>query len=211
MHIIGIIPARGGSVGIKDKNIFPLCGTPLIEYTTRAAMNSELDDWFVFTDKYRYYNTLAIPSPKKYFTGEPNIAVKYCKYCIEEYEKRYEKVDAFMLLQPTSPLRNYKDINRALELFKKSNRSSLYSGYNMRIKHSMILDNKENDVYFQRNGAIFITTRDVLFRLNVLWDDVVLFEMPKSRSIDIDNMDDMFICESLIKNGGLEHEFNNSK
>ena len=50
--MIGIIPARSDSKEIKDKNIYPLCGKPLIEYTIETAEKSLLDNWFVFTNKY---------------------------------------------------------------------------------------------------------------------------------------------------------------
>ena len=47
--ILGIIPARGNSEGIPDKNIYPVCGKPLIEYTIEAAKCSwGLDDYIVF-------------------------------------------------------------------------------------------------------------------------------------------------------------------
>jgi CMP-N-acetylneuraminic acid synthetase len=43
MKILGIIPARAGSKGIKNKNIYPLCGKPLIEWTLEACDKSSLD------------------------------------------------------------------------------------------------------------------------------------------------------------------------
>jgi len=74
----------------------------------------------------------------------------------------------------------------------------------MRIKTKDKLDSKNNPRHFQRNGAIFIASRE-LIEQGKLWDEnVIEFEMPFSRSIDIDTMEDMFIAESLIKNGGLK-------
>ena len=49
--ILAIIPARGGSKGIKNKNIIDLCGKPLISYTIESALNSKyIDDVIVSTD-----------------------------------------------------------------------------------------------------------------------------------------------------------------
>lgn len=51
MKIFGVIPARGGSKGIPRKNLCPLLGRPLIEYTIKAAQQSELlDDFWVSTE-----------------------------------------------------------------------------------------------------------------------------------------------------------------
>lgn len=200
MFILGIIPARGGSAGIKDKPIYPLCGKPMIEYTIDAAANSDLDDWLVFSDKYRNYRTLDIPSPPELNTGEHGIAIRFIRYVVSEYEKRHN-VDAVCLLQPTSPLRTAADINNALTLYRLQPKS-LYSGYYMRIKQKDKIDSKEVKPHFQRNGAIFIMSRELIEEGRLWSGDVIEFEMPKSRSIDIDNMDDMFMAESIIKNGG---------
>jgi CMP-N,N'-diacetyllegionaminic acid synthase len=51
MNIVGIIPARGGSKGVKNKNILDLCGKPVIGYAIEAALNaSSLDKVVVSTD-----------------------------------------------------------------------------------------------------------------------------------------------------------------
>ncbi|MBW2003013.1 MAG: acylneuraminate cytidylyltransferase family protein [Deltaproteobacteria bacterium] len=202
MFILGIIPARGDSRGIPNKNIYPLCGKPMIEYTIEAAEESMLDDWLVFTDKYFQYKNYGITEPKE-FAYSSSWKIEFSQYCVNEYEKKYNKVDAVMLLQPTSPLRTAEDINKAIAYFKKyqySGWNSLYSGYNMRIKHKEKLDSKENgDFHFQRNGAIFITKIDLLNK-GKLWDKVIEYQMPKSRSIDVDDMDDFYIVESILKN-----------
>ena len=55
MKILAIIPARSGSRGLKDKNIKPLCGTPLCAYTIKAAQASGVFDEIHFsTDSQKY-------------------------------------------------------------------------------------------------------------------------------------------------------------
>ena len=57
-RVLALIPARGGSKGIKDKNITPLCGKPLIAYSVLAAKNSRyIDDVVVTTDSERIAET----------------------------------------------------------------------------------------------------------------------------------------------------------
>jgi len=120
MFVLGLIPARGGSKGIKDKNIYPLCGKPLIEYTIEAAEKSELDDWFVFTDKYTQYRTYGIKRPANYSKGEYASILKWLRYAVEQYEKVKQSIDAVMILQPTSPLRSVDDIDNAIQLFMEA-------------------------------------------------------------------------------------------
>ena len=71
MKILGIIPARGGSKGIPNKNIYPINGVPLIIYTVKAALESNIDDVIVSTDSQKIinllksYNVKVIKRPKK--------------------------------------------------------------------------------------------------------------------------------------------------
>jgi len=206
--ILGIIPARGGSKGIKDKNIYPLCGKPMIEYTIQAAEKSMLDDWFVFTDKYTEYKTYGIIRPSKMSKGKKEDIFTWLPYAIEQYELMFDKcVDAIMLLQPTSPLRTVNDIDGAIECFNDNQlieSDSLYSGYLLRLKTKDKRFNKATDkAHFQRNGAIFITRRDLLNKGKLWSDNVIEYVMPSYRSVDVDDMDDVFIAGSILKNGGL--------
>jgi CMP-N-acetylneuraminic acid synthetase len=221
IKIIGIIPARSGSKGIKDKNIYSLCGKPLIDYTVHETWLSNIDDWCISTDIFNLqgYSSFQLKNvfsrPFELCADESPI-ISTIVYTIREYEyKNDSHVDVICLLQPTSPLRTREDINNAITLYKSYHSEtrdyfnlpipdSLYSGYYMRIKTKDKLDSKNNPRHFQRNGAIFIASRE-LIEQGKLWDEnVIEFEMPFSRSIDIDTMEDMFIAESLIKNGGLK-------
>jgi N-acylneuraminate cytidylyltransferase/CMP-N,N'-diacetyllegionaminic acid synthase len=108
--------------------------------------------------------------------------------------------DAYMILQPTSPLRLMEDIEDAIDRFMaEENPTSLYSGYYMGLKHKKkVYDKFQNELHFQRNGAIFLFTKELL-KQDKLWDEnVIEFEMPKSRSIDIDDMDDLEMAEAMI-------------
>ena len=206
--ILGIIPARAGSKGIPNKNTYPLLNKPLIEYTTEIMAQSNLEDGFIYTNDVwiqQKYKTWGIKRPEHLSENDtPMLPV------IQEALKQYEiwgrtKVDAVMILQPTSPLRTIGDINKAIKAFKESGSDSLYSGYYMGIKHKeKTYDKHQDKPHFQRNGAIFIASRELIDQGKLWSDNVIEFEMPKSRSIDIDDMDDMFIAESLIKNGVLK-------
>lgn len=203
MNILGIIPARAGSKGIKDKNIYPCAGKPLTEWTLDTVHDSLITNYIISTDsqkvalKYKHWNVLIRPDYLCMDDTPMSFAVRYAMY---QYEANNSKADAIILLQPTSPLRTVDDINDAYLKFLNSNTNSLYSGYYMGIKHkSKVYDKHTSEKHFQRNGAIFIAKRE-LVEQGKLWDETVIeYEMPLSRSIDIDDMDDMYIAEALLE------------
>lgn len=206
--ILGIIPARGESDKIKDKNIRLLNGTPLIEYTICHAMLSLLSDWFVFTEKYTNYKTLGIKRLTKFSQGEYNSVIHWLPYAISQYEQLKQcYVDVVCLLQPTSPLRTYVDIDRAINLFIMSGVHSLTSGSLMRIKVDNKVDGKGNKEHYQRNGAIFMFDKYQISTGKLFDKNTYKMVMPKSRSIDIDTLEDFFIAESLLKNNVFEKEY----
>ncbi len=196
MKILGIIPARKGSKGIKDKNLYPLCGIKMIDYTIFSAWYSNLDDVVVSTDYesgvIEFHNVITRPN---YLCTDEAKSIDVIKHIVEQMPD----YDAYMLLQPTSPLRERDDINNAIKMFIESGANSLYSGYLMHIKENKkIFLKKESKLHFQRNGAIFITKKELILEGKIWDDDVVEFIMPKSKSIDIDDMDDAKVAESII-------------
>ena len=211
--ILGVIPARGGSKGIKHKNLYPLCGEALIEYTIEAAQKSSLADFILTTDDIEiakhYYHCILRP-PELAQDDTPMLPV--IQHAVEQYGKL---VDAVMILQPTSPLRTTEDINTTIALFNKGNAECLVSVCNgVHPMKSYTLDGKpimEQIPYdkhlhgcYTRNGAIFIVSKKLLDSGRLFDDHPLLYVMPKTRSIDIDDYEDMEIAKALIKlQGGL--------
>jgi len=202
--IIGIIPCRAGSKRIPSKNMYPLNGTPLFEYTIKAALDSKLDDVVISSDSFNYVHKLCkfIVRPKE-LAKDDTPMIPVIQDVLETYEISFgKKVDVVCLLQPTSPLRTAEDINNAIDLFNKQDASSLVSGYYMGLKTNAPYD-KHAQKHFQRNGAIFLTKRELIDK-GMLWDEYAYkYEMPFSRSVDVDEMDDLKLAECLIKGGIL--------
>jgi CMP-N-acetylneuraminic acid synthetase len=197
MNILGIIPARAGSKGIKDKNIYPLCGKPLIDWTILAASLSCIgNDFIITTDIKDIKHKFAFFGPSNLYQDDVKM-IDVLKHTLSVASYKY---DAICLMQPTSPLRTYEDIDNAIKSFKESQASCLYSGYTIGLKTiGKVYDKHKSDKHFQRNGAIFIATRAMIER-DRLWDDTVVeFEMPLSMSIDIDTMDDMRMAEAFMQ------------
>lgn len=210
LKILGIIPARANSKGVYKKNVKPLNGKPLIQYTIESASNSkELTDFVITTDSQEILNKFGGMERPESLAQDNTPTIDVVRYTLTQYEKINGEINAVCLLQPTSPLRTCDDIDSAINIFKNlivsNTNKCLYSGYYISIKKpDKIFDKKLNVSHFQRNGAIFLATRDLIMEKCVLWDKSVFnFEMPAWRSIDLDTYEDFTFAEILLKGGAL--------
>ena len=223
--ILAIIPARGGSKGIKNKNIVNFCGKPLIYWTIKAAQNSKLiDKLIVSTDSKKIrdiaekYNVNKINlRPKKYSTDKAT-TLSVLKYEIKNLEKKKYYPDVIVTLQPTSPLRNSEHIDSALKKFLKNKKAdSLVScvelphNFNpmslMKIKNKFLIEIDKNKIYsrqkknifYARNGAaIYITKRKIIDK-KIFNEKTIPFQMDNFSSVDIDTKDDIEIGSLFYK------------
>ena len=130
MKFFGIIPARSGSKGIKDKNIKIFDKKPLLYWTIQAAQKSKMLKEFIVTTDSKLIARIA----KKYGAKVPLLRPRHLsqsntemKKVIKYHYNLYKSYDALVLLQPTSPLRNHIDIDKACKMFESSKANSLIS------------------------------------------------------------------------------------
>ena len=123
--ILGIIPARSGSKSIKDKNIRPLNGRPLISYSIKTGLACrQIDKLVVSTDSQKYANLAKFYGAEVPFLRPKELAeddtamIPVLQHAVKFYEEKGGKIDTVVLLDPTSPLRRVKDIEAGLELLK---------------------------------------------------------------------------------------------
>ncbi len=126
-RVLAYIPARSGSKGIKDKNIFPLVGKPLIAYTIEAAKRSKyIDKVIVSTDSEKYAQIARQWGAEVPFLRPAELAtdtapemlttIHLMEWLENESEKNHEgPFDIIFRLQCTAPLRSTEDIDRAIE------------------------------------------------------------------------------------------------
>ena len=133
MNVIGVIPARGGSKGVHRKNIKELAGKPLIQYTIDEAKKSDnINRVIVSTEDdeiaqiSRDLGAEVIMRPEE-LASDTAPTLPVIQHVVETLEKEGEKIDAVMLLQPTTPFRTVEDIDGAVELFKEKKPDSLVS------------------------------------------------------------------------------------
>lgn len=122
-RILAMIPARGGSKGLPGKNIKPLLGRPLIGWTVAQARSSRLLDRIIAdTDSPAIAAAAKRCGAEVPYLRPPGLAgdnariIDVVLHSLDYFEKRGEKFDYFLLLEPTSPLRKPGDIDRAIKI-----------------------------------------------------------------------------------------------
>jgi N-acylneuraminate cytidylyltransferase len=219
MKNIAVILARGGSKGILNKNITPICGKPLISYAISASILSDVDETWVSTDSNeiaeisRRYNAKILKRPSEYATDTASSELALVHFC--------ENItsDNVIFIQPTSPLLLSSDINDGIKLMER--KDSVFSGYlehwipRWKMKDGVASEHlwntfkrprrQDKDKLIVENGAFYIAKRDFILSTKLRYGgNVGVVEMPFSRSFQIDEYSDVYIVESLIKNGILK-------
>ena len=220
--ILAIIPARGGSKRLPRKNVLDLNGEPLIAWSIKAGVRSKYIDKVVVTSDdveilgiAKHYGVLTINRPAD-LSSDIAPTFDAIKHAIENLEKH----DYVVLLQPTSPLRNEKHIDEAIELLKskKANavigvcqmdHSPLWSnvlGDSLSMRGFLsdeVLNKRSQDLekYFRLNGAIYICHVGKLLeeRSFFLKENIFAYKMDRESSIDIDDESDFLIAEYYAK------------
>ena len=223
MEILSIIPARGGSKGIKLKNLKLINCKPLLDYSVNSSLKSKfITRTIVSTDHSailkhaKQLGAEVIQRPKKLSTDSSQIepVIEHCLNYLKSKENYHP--DLIILLQNTSPLRTKKHIDDALRIFLNSKYDSMLSGY---ISHNFIwkiknniaipinynpkkrLNRQEFNDQFIENGAIYITTYHKFKKSKCrVSGNIGFFEMAKELSIDIDTKFDFLQSEKILKN-----------
>lgn len=223
MNKIAIIPARSGSKGLKDKNIINICGKPLIAYSIEAAVKSScFDRIIVSTDSKKYGEISEQYGAEVMYRGDNLSNDKATTYMVLEdiINRIKEKVDYFVLLQPTSPLRNEKHIVEAVEKFEKNIDNFDFLVSMKEAEHGSALvkpiDEDESLKFFDTdfanyrrqnykeyspNGAIFIGKPEQYIQHKHFFGEKSLsYIMNKLDSVDIDDeLDYEFACFCMNK------------
>lgn len=211
MKKIAIIPARSGSKGLVNKNILMLLDKPILAYTIEAAIQSEkFIKVIVSTDSLEYKEIAEKYGAEVVMRGEELSNDSATSYMVikDVLEKDLGiEYDYFMLLQPTSPFRNYQHINESIEKFEKniSNYDFLVSMTETSKTSTLIkpieedeslkhydLDfsnyKRQNYKEYYPNGAIFIgKNKEYLERKHFFGKKSLAYFMNKADSIDIDD------------------------
>lgn len=151
--ILAIIPARGGSKGLPDKNIRQLCGRPLIGWTIEQARYSKyIDNVFVSTDSSKIANIakqfgIEVPFLRPAdLAKDTSSSMDVVEHVLDHFQKSQIHFDYIILLEPTSPLRKIDDIDSAIELTVQNETSDgVISLGEIHMEHPMIAKKINSD------------------------------------------------------------------
>ena len=122
--VVALIPARAGSKRVKDKNIRPLGGHPVLAYTIAAAVGSGVFDAVVVsTDSERYAEIARHYGAEVPFLRPPELSgerspdIEFVEHTLRTLAEQGRPYDCFSILRPTSPFRKPETIRRAWETF----------------------------------------------------------------------------------------------
>ena len=223
MKVLGIIPARGGSKGVKNKNIRLVNNKPLIEYSIISAQQSKLLTHFLVTtdnqkiiDVVKKYNCSYHKRSKQ--NSEDNSPIEPVIH--EVLNDLKDEFDIIILLQPTAPMRSSEDIDNVIEMFIEDSSlecvvsvvelndihpARMYEIVGSKLK-SLQKDNEKKrrqdliPIYL-RNGAIYaIKTSSFLLNNKLILDNKKAFVMPESKWINIDSEKDLLVADVMLRN-----------
>ena len=224
MKIISIIPARGGSKGLPKKNILELAGKPLIawtiesslksKYISKTIVSSDCDEILNISSKYGW-EILKRPDELARDTTPTEPVVEH----ILQNIKDLGNYSYLVLLQPTSPLRDEKDIDEAIsKLIQEKDATALISVKEIdnkilkafKINNNGYLEGISNNKYpfmrrqdlpkvFMPNGAIYIISINEFLKTKRLFsDNAISYLMNEEKSLDIDTIDDFEKIKNYI-------------
>jgi CMP-N-acetylneuraminic acid synthetase len=204
---LGVIPARKGSKGIKNKNMTLLDGKPLIQYTLEAAEKSRHLDLIIVTtddtDVIEFSKKFNVKVPFKrpeHLSTDTATSLDVVLHALNYLEINEGYVpDYVVLLQPTCPLRDEYDPYDCIRIEGNDMELAFDASKNCSGRQSF------SQFYFV-NGAIYITPVGTLRNKGLFFDSESknsFYVMHQSRSIDIDEVFDLKMAESLLKTGNV--------
>ena len=227
-NIIAIIPARGGSKGIPKKNIIDFCGKPLLAWTIEQTKRSEkINTIYVSTDDKEIasvseqYGAKVIWRPEE-ISGDFASSEEALKHALGEIcGKNPIHIDYVVFLQATSPLRETKDVDNAINKIISENADSLFSGAEL---GDFLIWEKDGDQFrslnydyknrgrrqefkgqFVENGSIYVFKPEILLEYNNrLGGKIVVSEMEFWKSFEVDDLESLEFCKDIFEAKNLK-------
>jgi len=218
MLVLGIVPARGGSKGVPGKNVRPLAGRTLLEYTARAARESGvLDRVILSTDSLEIADAgrragLEVPFMRPMaLAADDAPMVPVIEHALGEIARHGWSPDIVVLLQPTSPLRRPDHIRDAVAMLRETDADSVVTvvelprhlspDYVMRIDEgrlkpflpegARVTRRQDARPAYSRDGTVYAFRRSTIEQLGGIYgNDCRPLIIDTSDSLSIDSQSD---------------------
>jgi len=223
-EIMALVPARSGSKGIKDKNILRIVDKTVLNYTVEAGLSAKMIDRVVVSTDSPLYKDIALSAGAEVpflrpvelaLDATPSIQVII--HALEWLaDNENYKPDILVLLQPTTPLRNGRHVDEAINQMLDSGADSVVSlvtsqkclyrlceldeNGNVRIlEHTNYIRRQEVPMVYRENGAIYASYTDrILDQGKLLGKSIAGYLMSERDSIDLDTELDLKLLNILL-------------
>ncbi|MBF0232987.1 MAG: acylneuraminate cytidylyltransferase family protein [Desulfamplus sp.] len=222
--VVCIIPARGGSKGVPRKNIKKLADKPLIAYTIEQALQSKYIDRTIVSTEDKEIADISIQYGAEVPFIRPDIlagdmvaTIDVLLHAIKWLEEEKYNFDILVLLHATTPLRAVKDIDACIEMLQEKEADNVFSVteahrnpyFNMvevneqgkvrLVKEGKYSTRQSAPKVYDLNASIYVWWKDILkSEKKIFMTGTKVYEMPKVRSIDIDDEIDFKIADFMI-------------
>lgn len=227
-HTAAVIPARAGSKGLPRKNLVPVCGRPLVEWSVRQALVARrIDSVWVSSDGEEILRVAeaagarTIRRPTE-LAGDEASSESAWLHALEVIEARGIQVSCMVGMQATSPVRESSDLDQALEQFEREGLDSLLSL--TEIRDFFLWEREAGGLFrpvnydyrhrrrrqtivpqYRENGSFYIFRPEVLRREGSrLGGRIGGFLMAEYKMFQIDGPDDVPLCEAVMRGFGLD-------
>jgi len=223
VRCVAVIPARGGSKGVKLKNVAPLAGTTLLDLAIDSARGiPEIGDIVVTTDhptiadRARARDVIVIDRPAA-LAGDDSPTVDAVRHVLDTLALADDTV--VVILQPTSPMRTNHHVEEALHEFARRSTGTVVSVCEaehhplktftidaanavvpMRDMATLESPRQALPRYYRANGAIYVSRAgDIRRHDSVVAPEPHCYVMDRRSSLDVDSPLDMRIAEALLR------------
>ena len=228
MSILAIVPARGGSKRIKDKNTTDFLGKPLMAYSIEAAHQSKLFDLIhVSTDSEKIKAIATTLLTNAEFFRETSLAddqigiVPVLQWVLREFLNRGQHFDDVCMLMPTAPLITALDLTSAHKIFLKQQRKVpvvAVASYPVPVEWAYELETgtgkltrafpkkmtnvRSQDLgqkFYDAGAFAFFEAEQLLDESYDLGSEFIGYQLPRERAVDIDTQEDLAFAKILYQ------------
>lgn len=221
---IAIVPARGGSKRIKNKNIIDFLGKPMITYTLGALRDSKLFDVIhVSTDSddiARAAGDFGLPPDFRRpdaLAGDVVGTMPVLQWVVQEYRRRGKTFETIACMYPCAPLIEASDLVAAYDVFERGGRRKALQSvstfpcpvewaYRRKPDGTLIPVQKGayairsqdlQKAYYDAGAFYFYAAEHVETDTPATDEDYTSYELPRAKAVDIDDEEDLAFAKAL--------------
>jgi len=230
-NILAVIPARGGSKRIPQKNIIDVLGKPMIAWTIEAALKSNfITDVIVSTDDQEIADIsqaygAKVPFLRSRYADDQAPVSQATISCVQEYCKKNEKPVIVVQLMANCPNRKAENIDEAIKEFINRSRNFQIScfeygwsnpwwahkidetGIAVPIfdKEIRMMRSQDQEKLYCPTGATWIANTDELLKSGTFYGDNYAFHnIPWEAAVDIDDYSDLGMAKVLMSKSSID-------